>query len=145
IMLKLMNYWNSFCAINRDFLSLLPVIDYSNPFIASRDNCGFILPDVSSPAAFSTVHGIYLSFMAVNCLDNIIKNLVLTIIDVLRPVILGRLTIICTGLALTEELRKSVIRKLLLVIYREFSGFVASHVESEITRSLNESLIWLQR
>uniref|UniRef100_UPI003B9680B3 hypothetical protein n=1 Tax=Candidatus Ichthyocystis hellenicum TaxID=1561003 RepID=UPI003B9680B3 len=145
IMLRLMNYWNSFCAINQDFLSLLPGTDYSNPFIVARDNCDFIIPDVSSPAAFTTVHGIYLSFIAVNYLDNIIENTVLIVVDLLRPVILEKVTRICSDFIFLKELRESGNRALSPIIHGEFSRFVDSHVGPEITRFLNETLIWSQR
>ncbi|WP_139057285.1 hypothetical protein, partial [Candidatus Ichthyocystis hellenicum] len=134
IILRMMNYWNDFCSVNQALLSLLPGTDYSNPFIVARDNCGFIIPDVSSPAAFTTVHGIYLSFMAVNYLDNIIENTVLTVIDLLRPVISDPIFL--------KELRESGNRALSPIIHREFSRFVDSHVGPEITRFLNETLIW---
>ncbi|WP_139057279.1 hypothetical protein, partial [Candidatus Ichthyocystis hellenicum] len=143
-MLRLMIYWNSFCAINQDLLSLLPATDYSNPFVVARDKCDFIIPDVRSPAAFTTVHGINLSFMAVNYLDGIIENIASTVMDVLRPVILEKVTRICSDHIFLKELRESGNRALLSIIREEFSRLIASHVDPQINRFLNESLIWSQ-
>ncbi|WP_092487055.1 collagen-like triple helix repeat-containing protein [Candidatus Ichthyocystis hellenicum] len=142
IMIGLMNYWNSFCSINQALLLLLPHADYSNPFIIARDNFGFILPDVLSPAAFTTIHGIFLSFMAVDRLDKIVEDRMLGIIGILQPIVLERVTRLCSDFVYINEMREPGNRSLSLMIYEEFSKIMDSGIRNEIIGFLGESLMW---
>uniref|UniRef100_UPI001111993E hypothetical protein n=1 Tax=Candidatus Ichthyocystis hellenicum TaxID=1561003 RepID=UPI001111993E len=146
IMVVLMNYWNSFCSTNRAILSLLPDIDYSNPFTTARDNSGFIMPDVPSPAAFTPIHGIFLSFMAVDYLDKMVESRVLHIISVLQPILLERVDKLCSDFIYLSELREPGNRSLSLMIHEEFSKIMDSDTSSdtrdEIINFLSGSLMW---
>ncbi|WP_139057325.1 hypothetical protein [Candidatus Ichthyocystis hellenicum] len=64
IMARIMNYWVKFCDKNKQLLSLIPGVDYSDPF--ARANCydGTSIPRITHPAAFVCRFGKCISFMA---------------------------------------------------------------------------------
>ncbi|WP_092486262.1 hypothetical protein [Candidatus Ichthyocystis hellenicum] len=143
IILKLMNYWNGFCSVNQDMLSLFTNVDFSNPFTLARDrSCSVRIPEVNSPVAFNFRYGIFISFMATDHLDEMVGDVVSDYICRLSPVVLGIVKKNYSALYHLKYLSRIKEETIGIIINEEFSKATDESLRNKFINFLNESLIW---
>ncbi|WP_175330345.1 hypothetical protein, partial [Candidatus Ichthyocystis hellenicum] len=95
IMVKVMKYWSCFCNSNKDLLSLIPSVDYSNPFIFAHSLYGISDLNVNCLATFTNRFGTNISFMAIAKIDEMVSMFISKCNDSLRVLVNSKCSCIC--------------------------------------------------
>ncbi|CUT17689.1 MULTISPECIES: hypothetical protein [Candidatus Ichthyocystis] len=144
---KIIKYWNDFCAENKSLLSSIIDIDYSNPFICAYHFDGIGIHDITHPAAFSNKFSVYISFMAIAVIDKMIDIFVRKCDDVLKEVVHYKCSYICNYSSNIDcDLRRlgnELSDKFKILIEKEFNEKVVNErFKDSISNFLNVLVIW---
>ncbi|CUT17673.1 MULTISPECIES: hypothetical protein [Candidatus Ichthyocystis] len=146
--------WRDSCNENKSVLSVIPGIDFTDPFNNSFAcmHCSNIINDHRKiyPAAFIHKFGVYISFMAVDNIDDMISRFVRTFNDKLKKVVHSKCVHICNYSDRVDydlrELRNELYSKLSVefkLIEEEFDRKVAEKtVVHNFSNFLSNLSIW---
>ncbi|WP_139057415.1 hypothetical protein, partial [Candidatus Ichthyocystis hellenicum] len=138
-----MKYWRDFCSENESLLSLIPTIDYSDPFSCAYRYDKTNTPNIDYPAAFTIRFGECISLMAVAKIDEMMKNFVENNADVFKEVIRAKCLHICNYSSNPFVDIKKILKNLRCFIKKEFDKVVNEKiVEGHFGNFLNELIIW---
>ncbi|CUT17668.1 hypothetical protein Ark11_0845 [Candidatus Ichthyocystis hellenicum] len=143
IMVRIIKYWHDFCSENKELLSLVSFIDYSDPFFASYRYSRISLPHITHPAAFTCKFDEYISFMAVTKIDMMVRDFVERYSDVLKKNIRSRCMSICSYSPNPFSDIKKILINLSRFIRKEFDKMLTEKaVEDNFSSFFNELIIW---
>ncbi|CUT17707.1 MULTISPECIES: hypothetical protein [Candidatus Ichthyocystis] len=146
IMLRVMDYWGSFCDLNRDLISSFPNNDYSNPLLCARDSeriSGIDIPVVCHPAAFSFLHGACVSFMSIDYFNRVVVDVcAASCVSRLDPVIKKEIDKICNSSNCLGTLLKFKSEKMSSIIRREFLKIVSGCCKGAFDDFLDSMFTW---
>ncbi|WP_139057219.1 hypothetical protein, partial [Candidatus Ichthyocystis hellenicum] len=146
VMAKIMKYWRDFCDKNKSLLSLIPDVDYSNPFYYACHFDVISVPDATHPAAFTYKFGEYISFLAIAKIDIMSGNFVGKCADVLKVIIRYKCTHICDCSSDAYNDIKKLVKELHVLIKKEFDRKVVEDtVRDNFTKFFSDLMIWRQQ
>ncbi|WP_092486290.1 hypothetical protein [Candidatus Ichthyocystis hellenicum] len=95
IMVEAMKHWCDFCCENKSILSLVPDIDYSDPFACSYPCEVISAPKVDRSAAFVLKFGEYISFITIAKIDDVSSGFISKCANELKRIVCSKCTYIC--------------------------------------------------
>ncbi|WP_092343525.1 MULTISPECIES: hypothetical protein [Candidatus Ichthyocystis] len=142
IMIKIMQCWRSFYD-KRDLLSLIPEVDYSNPFVCARNFNGVTAPVINFPASFANKFGACISFMAIAKIDEMMSDFIDKCNYVLKKNIFHRCYCIFNRGSTVDDYVKELRDKFRLLLEEEFERkIIEEKVRYRFGNFLNDVLIW---
>ncbi|WP_092486938.1 hypothetical protein [Candidatus Ichthyocystis hellenicum] len=147
LMFRVMSYWNSFCNINHELLSLFPHTDYSNPFIVASCSVrvGTIsIPTISYPVAFTYKHGSFISFMGLYNINKIMGECKLDCISKLNNIVTSGVRKFFDTSDSLQSLSGFSRVKLDTVIVKEFFRVICNDWMDKLAKFFSELVVWQQ-
>ncbi len=145
IMIKAMEYWRNFCDKGK-LLSLIPSVDYSDPFICAYNYDGFRALEVACPSAFTNEFGKYISFMSVYKIREIIRDFVDRCSHKLKEVVRSRCSYICNNVDGAYDGLEEFRCRFNVLMNEEFGKMIAEEaIEDKISSFSKDMVVWNNR
>ncbi|WP_092486342.1 hypothetical protein [Candidatus Ichthyocystis hellenicum] len=144
IMVKVMKYWRDFCNENHSFLSSITDIDYSNPFVCAYNLDRVGIPSVTCPVAFVNKFGLHISFMAIDRINDLVRNFVDRFYVVLMKVIHHKCSVVCNYSCRVYDDLKDLRDKSDILIGEEFDKTTKEGIDYRLSDFLDKIEIWYE-